>query len=166
MSERKTAPKVSVILPVYNGEKTVGPAIWSILNQTFRDFELIVVDDGSIDSTLKTVKAFAEARIKVIAAPHAGRSAARNSAASCARGRYLAMIDADDESYPERLERQVGFMDGHPEVALCGAWAHWVEPSGKKIEWRQPHEPESVRKNLLRSNPFIQCTVMVRKDVF
>jgi glycosyltransferase involved in cell wall biosynthesis len=108
-----------------------------------------------------------DTRLRVIhLKKNVGRSTARNRAAQAARGDYLAMLDADDVAYPERLERQLDFLESHPQIALCGAWAHLVEPSGKKQEWRPSCEPAAVRRALLRSNPFIHCTIIVRREVF
>ncbi|MHB2025414.1 MAG: glycosyltransferase family 2 protein [Elusimicrobiota bacterium] len=162
-----SAARISVILPVYNGEKTVGRAIESLLSQTLRDFEIVAADDGSTDGTARVLAAIADSRLRVVSLhKNLGRAAARNAAAKASRGEYLAMLDADDEAYPERLKRQAEFLDSHPGIAFCGSWAHILEPSGETREWRRPVEPEKIRRSILRSNPFIHSTVMMRREAF
>jgi len=161
-----TIPKVSVILPVYNGEKTVAEAVRSILNQHHENFELLIVDDCSIDRTSAIVDSLQDPRVRIFHLPeNVGRAEARNFGMSAARGVYLAMMDADDISYPDRLRLQVSFMDTHPELALCGGWADLLDPTGRRLEWRQPHDPALIKRNLLRSNPFIHSTILFRRGV-
>ncbi len=162
-----TTPKVSVILPVYNGAASIRTTIASLLAQTFGDFEIIAADDGSTDETPEILAAIKDERLRALRLEkNSGRSAARNAAAWAARGEYLAMNDADDDSCPERLEKEAAFLDAHPDIDFCGAWAHILEPSGEKIEWRTPCEPEDIRRTMLRSNPFIHSTVMMRRKAF
>ncbi len=159
--------KVSVLMPVYNGEKTVRRTIESLLAQTLKNFEIVAADDGSTDGTARILASIQDPRLRVVTmAKNSGRSAARNAAAKAARGEYFAMNDADDESYPERLGKEAAFLDAHPELDFCGAWAHLLEPSGEKIEWRRPCAPADVRRTMLRSNPFIHSTVMMRRRAF
>lgn len=159
-------PKVSVILPVFNGSLTVEQTVRSILNQTLAETELIVIDDGSTDGTVARLGTIEDSRVRVIRLPkNVGRSAARNVGIAEARAPYIAMIDADDVSYADRLHVQVSFMEAHPEIAMCGTWAHVVDPSGRRLEWRQPQEPDAIKRSILRSNPFIHCTIMLRRWV-
>lgn len=160
-------PLVSVILPVYNGAATVREAAASILVQTFMDFELIVVDDASTDDTPRILASLKDPRLRVFSlTENCGRNAACNRAAATARGDYLAMLDADDSSLPKRLERQVAFLQAHPDIALCGGWARLVDEQGRSAEWRQPTEPAAIRAAMLRSNPFIHSTMMIRRRAF
>ena len=166
MRQHELMPKVSVILPVYNGSGTVGYAVRSILEQTFKDLELLVVNDGSTDDTRTVVDAFKDPRIHIVHLPqNIGRSEARNTGLAKARAPYIAMIDADDLAYPERIEQQFLFMEQHPDIGLCGAWAHVEDENGHRIEWRQPLTHERIRRSIVRSNAFIHCTVLVRKSV-
>lgn len=166
MRQHGPKPKVSVILPVYNGSGTIEDAIRSILEQTFEDLELLVMNDGSTDDTGVLVDAFTDPRIRVFHLPqNIGRSEARNAGLAKARAPYIAMIDADDLAYPERIERQFIFMEQHPHIGLCGAWAHVEDERGYRIEWRQPLTDEHIRRSIVRSNTFIHCTVLVRKSV-
>ncbi|MDE2489565.1 MAG: glycosyltransferase family 2 protein [Elusimicrobia bacterium] len=161
-----SAPKVSVVIPVYNGAATIERAVRSALAQTLRDLEVVVVDDGSTDATPEVLARISDPRLRVVRQANAGRSRARNVAVREARAPYVAMLDADDLAYPDRLARQAALLDARPEIALCGTWADWIEPDGTKREWRQPVEPEDVRSAMLRSNCFIHSTVMVRKEAF
>jgi glycosyltransferase involved in cell wall biosynthesis len=159
-------PKVSVILPVYNGAGTVDAAIRSILGQTFEDLELLVVNDGSTDNTRMVVDAFKDPRIRTFhLLKNVGRSEARNLGFAKAQSPYIAMIDADDLAYPDRIERQFKFMEQHTYIGLCGAWAQVEDEKGYRIEWRQPLTNERIRRSIVRSNTFIHCTVLVRKSV-
>src|SRR5437762_7674264 len=119
---------VSVILPVYNRESTIARAIESVLAQTYRHFELIVVDDGSTDGTARVVESF-DSRIRVVAQPHAGAYAARNRGLRSAHGELIAFADSDDAWLPDRLESQLPLM-ARPEVGLVFADANHVIPCG------------------------------------
>ncbi len=120
-------PRISVIMPMYNGLPYVSEAIESIINQTFQDWELLVVDDGSTDGSPEVVRGFAakDSRIKLIPnnSGTKGEGPARNVGIDNARDEYVAMMDADDISLPERLELQTAFMDRHPDVALVGCYS-------------------------------------------
>lgn len=118
-------PRVSVILPCYNGEVYLREAVQSILDQTLADFELIVVDDGSTDSSPAILRNMAggDARIRVVTQPNGGIVAALNAAIEHARGQYIARMDADDVSFPERLAFQASYLDQHPDIVLVGGYA-------------------------------------------
>ena len=116
-------PLVSVILPVYNRAASVGRAIESVLSQTWRDFELIVVDDGSTDGTRAAVERYAP-RLRVLEQPHAGAYAARNLALRHARGELVAFIDSDDAWLPDRLERQIPLMQRREVGLVFGDVVH------------------------------------------
>lgn len=116
-------PTVSVQMAVYNGERFLSATLESILGQHFTDFELMIVDDGSTDRTSDILAAYAarDGRIVLLNNPtRQGISAARNRALATARGRYVAITDADDLSYPSRLQKQVAFLDAHPENWALG----------------------------------------------
>jgi len=119
------APRVSVILPCYNGEAYLREAVQSILDQTYPDFELIVVDDGSTDGSPAILRDMAldDTRLRIITRPNGGIVTALNTAIDEARGQYVARMDADDVSFPERLAFQVSYLDRHPEVVLVGGHA-------------------------------------------
>jgi glycosyltransferase involved in cell wall biosynthesis len=113
-------PQVSVIIPVYNGAADVAMAIDSILTQTFTDFELIVVNDGSTDRTAAVLKAVSDPRIRIVDRENAGIATALNHGIALARGKYIARLDHDDRAKPTRLEKQFRFMEVNPDYAMVG----------------------------------------------
>lgn len=118
-------PKISVLMPVYNSEKYVATAIESILNQTFSDFEFIIINDGSTDNTAKIVQKYArrDSRIKFIDNQiNQGLITILNQGLDLCTGEYIARMDGDDISRPERFKLQVDYMDAHPNVGVVGAW--------------------------------------------
>src|SRR5258706_14041022 len=121
-TDMSSSPAVSVVMPVYNGERYLASAIDSILAQTFTDFELIAVDDGSTDSSLPMLKRYAERdpRVRVISRPNTGIVGALSDAIAAARAPLIARMDADDLSLPLRFERQVAYLSGHPQCVLVG----------------------------------------------
>ena len=158
-----TPPRVSVVLCVYNQAAYVAEAIASILGQTLTDLELIVVDDGSTDSSPEVIHRFTDPRIRYVRNErNLGHASSLNRGVALARGRYLAIMDSDDISLPERLARQVDFLDAHPDVAMCGSW---VETFGARTEVRRfPTEPAVLAVSLLLCCPFSTPTVMLRRE--
>jgi len=124
-------PLISVIIPVYNGEKTIKETIASVLNQTFSDLELIVINDGSQDSTLKVVSSISDPRLKVFSYPNAGLAAARNRGIFQAVGEYISFIDADDLWAPDKLEAQFKALQANPQAAVAYSWTDWVDESSQ-----------------------------------
>ena len=123
MLEPNEPPDVSVLLPVYNGERYLAGALRSILLQTFPRYELIVVDDGSTDDTGGILKSHSDSRIRVVRhARNLGLVAALNTGLAASRGRFIARMDVDDISLPMRLERQVAFLSRNSHVGACGSW--------------------------------------------
>ena len=116
-------PKISVLMPVYNCELYVQEAIDSILNQTFIDFELLIIDDCSTDKTVEIINNYADKRIKLTTKPHnTGLTNSLNYGLSIAQGQYIARMDGDDVSVLDRFEKQVKFLDTNPDIILCGTW--------------------------------------------
>jgi len=128
-----TMPKVSVIIPVYNGEHFIRESIESVFAQTFKDYELIVVDDGSTDNTLKIIGTFDD-RLKCIHQPNAGPASARNRGYLHSNGEYLAFLDADDRWYPAMLEVSVPILDADKKVGLTYADLDLIDQTGSVIE--------------------------------
>ncbi len=126
---------VSVILPAYRAEAFIGQAIESVLAQTYRDFELLVLDDGSTDATLEVVRRYAErdARVKVKSRPNRGVSATSNELLEWAQHEFVAMMHADDLMLPQRLERQVAFLEANPAVAATSCFVEYIDATGRKI---------------------------------
>ena len=158
------APVVSVVLPAYNCPHYIGAAIESMLAQTFADFELIVIDDGSTDSTPEVVRGYADPRIRLVQQANGGAAAAANHGIALARGRYIARQDQDDVSFAPRLARQVAFLDANPACALVGTWARiWVEDKATERVHAHPGDNARLQFELLFDNPFVQSSVMLRK---
>lgn len=161
------APMVSVILSVYNGEIYIGRAVESVLSQTFTDFEFIIVNDGSTDGTSCLLSELNDPRVVLVAQDNKGLIASLNTGCSMAKGKYLARQDADDVSLPERLEKQVAFMEAHPDVGLLGTAYRQVDEDGKELRSvTPPGDDRGLRKALIRYNPFCHGSVLERKSVF
>lgn len=162
-----TNPTVSVIMTVYNGEKYLVQAIQSVQAQTWTDFEVLIVDDGSTDqSSTILAQASEDPRITVITQPRCGRARALNIAWNRACGKYIANLDADDLAEPERLEKQVAFLEANPDVGLLGGQCTVIR-SNQCSESQSPLPLHDVvlRKTFVRDNPFVHSAVMMRKDV-
>lgn len=131
-------PQVSVIIPVYNGEKTIRETIASVLNQTFTDFELIIINDGSADKTPEILENISDARIKIFSFPNAGLSTSRNRGIDRASGKYIAFIDADDLWKPDKLEAQYQALEANIEAAVAYSWTDYIDETGQFLR-RGPH---------------------------
>jgi len=157
-------PRVSVVMSVYNEERYVGQAIESILQQTFQDFEFVIVDDGSVDQTPMILKSYGDPRMKVYQQPNRGQSLALNQGIRFASGCYIARMDGDDISLSERLERQASLLDVHPEIGLVGTWCVKVDArTGHERVQTLPEEDGDIRRFMRIDNPFIHSSVMIRK---
>lgn len=139
-------PRVTVIMPVYNGRQYVGDSIESILRQTYTDFELIVIDDGSSDGTGEVIRSYPDHRIRLVCHEmNLGIPRTRNVGVRLAQGEYVAFLDSDDVAYRNRLERQVAFLDSHSDFAGVGAWASWMDCDGRPLR-RVKRRPISSRE--------------------
>src|SRR6516165_5199566 len=139
-------------MPVYNTEAYLTDSIDSILGQTFQDWELICVDDGSSDGSLEILRRYerADSRVRVITRPHSGNYRARNAGMALARGRYIAAMDSDDVALPERLCRQVDYMESHPDCVGLGAAVRIVGPDLMPIkEELPPLDHETIDRRAL-----------------
>lgn len=159
-------PVVSVLLPVHNGERYLGEAVESVLDQTFRDFELLILDDGSTDDSLRIAESCAARDRRVHVHTHAasGLAATLNSGLELAQGRYIARMDADDVCLPQRLAIQTAFLDARPAIGLCGSYMLAFSDAGEQ-RWSYPASDAALRCAMLFSNPFAHPTVMLRKAV-
>ena len=159
-----TIPAVSVLMGVWNGAPRVREAVGSVLGQTMGDLELIVIDDGSTDGTPAILESFGDPRLRVERRARGGLTSALNRALALARAPLLARLDADDLAVPERLARQVAFLDAHPDVGLLGSAAREVDPSGRAIRTVcPPTDDAALRRALIRSNPFVHSSMMMRR---
>lgn len=162
-------PTVSVIIPTYNRAHLIDKAIKSVLKQTYQDFEIIVVDDGSTDNTGEIVKRFPDFRIHYIChANNMGVSEARNTGIRASRGDYIALLDSDDEFLPERLGRQVQLLENKSsEVGVVCSWSYNIDEKGNYISKRcLPKKDGYIYEDLLSTNLISVPTVLRRKECF
>ena len=133
-------PKVSVIIPTYNRAHLIGRAIKSVINQTYQDFEIIVVDDGSTDNTEEIVKSFNDPRIRYIRhEKNKGEAAARNTGIEAAKGKYIAFQDSDDEWFPEKLEKQMKIFEGaSSRLGIVYTSMYRIDKEGRKHDFKTP----------------------------
>lgn len=161
-------PKVSVVMAVYNGEKYLKEAVDSILNQTYTDFEFIIINDGSTDNSLNILNSFKEKdeRIKIISRENKGLVYSLNEGVNMAQGEYIARMDADDISEPDRFEKQLQYMREN-ELAVCGSYATKINSFGEKIgEMNYSPSEKKIKSFTLLHSPFIHPSVIFKKDVF
>jgi len=161
-------PLISVLMPAYNAEKYIGEAISSVLNQTFGDFELIVINDGSTDKTEEIILSFSDPRIRYVKnETNLKLIATLNKGIDLANGKYIARIDADDICLPNRFEKQMDFFEKHPDYALCGSWAYLINVKGEEIGQIKFIDSHNLLQiSLLFSCPVIHPSVMVRTEIF
>lgn len=158
-------PKVSVLMPVYNGERFVAESIRSVLTQTYRDFELIIVNDGSTDNTPSIIRSFRDERIRLVQhSQNQGLFEALNEGVRLARGTYIARLDSDDIAYRKRLQKQIAFLDSHPDFALVGSAVRLIDSYGHPtgVKWKNTTPPEKIPVLLLFHNAFSHSAVMMR----
>jgi len=153
-------------MPACNAGKYIAEAIRSVLDQSFKDFELLIVDDGSSDDTLDVIRQFKDPRIKVLCKEKEGISVALNAGLKKARGTYIARFDADDVCMPRRLERQVLFLDGHPAYLVVGSDAEYISENGEHLFnfCCKGYTHREIIGNLYRHCPVIHSAAMYRKE--
>ena len=161
-------PRISVLMGIYNEQNKiqVQRAIESVLQQTYEKFEFIICDDGSKQENYDWLREYCkiDSRIRLLRKEHnSGLAAALNQCLMEAKGEYLARMDADDLSEPERFERQITFLDRHPEYALAGCGADLIDDNGKWGERLPAEKPQ--KSDFLWSSPFMHPTIMIRKKV-
>jgi glycosyltransferase involved in cell wall biosynthesis len=160
------APAVSVVLSVYNGARFLREAVDSVLGQEFRDFELILVDDGSDDATPAVMAAFTDRRVRCLRnGTNLGLARSLNVGIEAARGRYIARHDADDVSEPARLGAQVRMLDEHPEIGALGAGVVVIDIRGRRLSTVLPPPTDAeLRERLQTGNCFFHGSVMLRRS--
>ena len=157
-------PPVSVLLPVYNGGSFVQTTIDSILKQSFVNFELIILNDGSTDSTKEILDNLTDRRVKVVHKNNEGLGATLNKGLQMARGEYIARIDADDLAHPDRLRMQVEFLQENPDISVVGTATKVIYPDGDEEVRRRPLSWVEVKQHAIKICPVVHPTVMMRKD--
>ena len=161
-----TAPAVTVLMPVHNGARYLGEAMGSILSQTFSDFELLVVDDGSTDATSSIVGACTDPRLAVHRnGRNLGLIASLNWGLDNARSEYIARMDADDVALPTRLQRQVDFLRRSPGIGLCGTWFRMLG-GARRHAVRPPTGADDMAARLFHESPLAHPSVMFRRALF
>ena len=161
------SPPISVVMPVNDGQAFLDEAVGSIRAQTFQDFELIIVDDGSRDATPEILRrhAVADRRIRIVTQPQTGVVAALNNGIAASGGPYLARMDADDVAKPDRLARQLEILARHPNVAAVGSGYDVIDHAGRvRRRVMMPTDPEVIRTTLERTNCMAHPTVLMRRD--
>lgn len=168
------SPAISVVMSVFNGELYLHEAIQSILIQSFSDFEFIIVDDGSTDSSLSIIKSFHDERIVLLSQQNTGLAKALNNGIKLAKTSLIARMDADDVALPERLRIQYDFMKKHTNCVLCGGWAEIIDKDGNYVYTRRTLVDKSEIKDFFSKNmlnglpktPFFHSSVMFRLEDF
>ena len=161
-------PLVSVIMPAYNGEKYIRESIESVLNQTYENLELVIVEDKSTDNTLSIIQSYQDSRIRLyLNSQNRGIAYSTNLAISKSSGKYVALLDDDDIALKRRLEWQVAFLEEHEDIDILGGRSALIDKDGNFIRYdKEPiYNPNLIKANLLFYNKkFANCTVMIRKS--
>lgn len=164
-----TQPLVSVIMPAYNAEKYIAEAIESVMNQTYNHYELIIINDNSSDQTQQVIDKYAKSNPKIISLSNSENlklSHTLNRGIKIAQGKYVARVDADDRSFPDRIEKQVVFMERNPEIGISGGTMEIIDEKGELIgERRYNLTDKNIRRKIFRYSPFCHPSVIIRKDV-
>jgi glycosyltransferase involved in cell wall biosynthesis len=160
-------PKVTVLMPAYNAGKYIGEAITSVLGQSFTDFELFIINDGSTDETVKIIQSFNDPRIVLINQDNKGIAVALNLGLSYARAPYIARFDADDICYPNRLKVQYDFITAYPEYTIIGSAVDYADAEGHYIFTHHPegHLNEEIQQLKYSICPFIHSSVFYKTEV-
>ncbi len=163
----RPAPLVSVVMPAFNAEPFLHSAIESLLAQTLSDFELIMIDDGSTDKTKSIASRFRDPRVHILSQPNRGIVASLNRGFGAARGTFIARMDADDTSHPDRLQKQVDYLQAHPEVGVVGSFAQAISATDElgavmTTMWT----PSDVHRRLFLGNALVHGSVMLRRSLF
>ena len=158
---------MSVVMTVFNGEEYLNESLRSLLNQVMEDWDLVVVENGSSDSTAEILSKYTDPRIRVInLAENIGRTPALNVAVVNASAEYVAVLDADDLSHPLRLKQQIEFLDAHPDIGLVGSWAEFIDEVGSFVSLKKgPISHQEIVQAMATRNPIVHSTVMFRRDL-
>jgi glycosyltransferase involved in cell wall biosynthesis len=159
-------PDITVLMPAYNAGKYIREAIESVLQQTYQNFELLIINDGSTDDTLSVALSFDDPRIALVSKEHQGIATALNTGLRLAAAPYIARFDADDVCMPNRLEKQLNFLQDHPDYVLVGSDAEYVLENGEFLfDFKCiAHSNDEVQNNLYVYCPFIHSSVMYCRD--
>lgn len=158
---------VSVIIAVYNASAFLKEAIDSMLRQSFTDWEILAIDDCSTDNSLEILHSYKDDRIRIICnKENSGSAFTRNVGLKLANGKYIAILDADDVAFPQRLEAQVQYLEANPEIGLLGSWAKAINQNGDFIyDIITPVSPDKLRTRLLFESALVHSSLMIRRDL-
>ncbi|MBU1085238.1 glycosyltransferase, partial [Patescibacteria group bacterium] len=160
--------KLAVLMAVFNNAETLEEAINSILNQTYKDFQFVIVNDASTDQSNQIIAKFVkqDSRVILIENKHQlGLTKSLNKGLKVIKTKYIARMDADDISLPNRFEKQLKFLEDHPEIALLGTAAFLINKEGKKLKLKtNPIDNQHLKKVILHYCPFIHPTWMIRRS--
>lgn len=157
-------PKISILLPTHQSGEYLQDTLKSIFDQTYQDYELLIVDDASTDQTLDILGNLKDYRVHILQGKNCGLAEALNWGIQNAKGEYIARIDADDIMVPKRLEKQIAYMELHPDIAVCGGWQQYFGLS--TFLHTPPASTDQCRSNLLFRCDLCHSTLMLRKSVF
>ncbi len=159
-------PLITVLMPAYNAEKYIAEAITSVLAQTFTEFELLIINDGSVDNTRQVIQSFHDNRIVLIDQANLGIASALNNGLAMARSSYIARMDADDICYPDRLRKEYAFLITNPEYVIVGSDAQYIAEDGDFLFGFTctAHTHEEIMQSIYQSCPFQHSSVMFRKE--
>jgi len=162
--------KTSVILSAYNNENYLTEAIKSILDQTFRNLEIIIINDASTDDSGKIIKSFASKDKRIVLINNKkrlGLTKSLNKAVRLAKGKYIARMDADDISLKDRLEKQTSYLEENHDIAVLGSWVVLIDKKGKELKVKKTScGYKNILDSIIKANPFIHPTLVFRKDIF
>ena len=161
------SPLVTVILPVYNCEKYLSQSIESIINQTYHNIEIIIINDGSSDCSIDIINKFKniDNRIIIVSRENKGLIYSLNQGISIARGKYICRMDSDDIAMPDRVFKQVNFMELNPHIGVCGSWAELFGENVSNRILKHPPSNERMKPELLFSVCFIHPSTIIRKSI-
>ena len=164
---KDTYPSLTVGIPVFNGEKFIKSSVMSVLNQAYKDFELIVTDDGSTDETMDILRSIKDPRIRIVSdGENHGISYRLNQQINLARGKYFVRMDGDDLMMPDRLEKQLEFLEEHPKMDVCGGQAIVIDDNNMILGKRGNQNPPTSRNQMFFHTRFIHPTVMGKTEWF
>jgi glycosyltransferase involved in cell wall biosynthesis len=160
-------PNLSVLLPVYNAQKTVSRSLRSLLNQNYPDFEICIIDDGSTDGTLEAISRFSDPRIKVHTFDeNRGLVKALNAGIDMIDAKYIMRLDADDVCHENRVGRQIEFMEMNKNISVSGAWCYIIDRNQQKNIQKLPTQDGDIKARMLFNNPLVHPSMIFRRDVF
>jgi glycosyltransferase involved in cell wall biosynthesis len=167
MSIMSKSPEISVLMPVFNTEQYLKSAIDSILNQTFQDFEFVIINDGSTDSSEEIILSYSDSRIKYYKnTENIGIVATRNKGIDLCTGRFIAILDSDDIALPERLQKQWNFLNANPELAMLGGAMELIDSENQHIKIVRTDSPSHlIKTKLFFENRFVHSTVFIRRSI-